>query len=99
MLGGEGGRALERMAPARLATPAGSCHEIDYAADGGPTVPVRVQALFGLKAHPMVAGGAVPLTLALTSPAGRPIQTTRDMPGLRAGSWPAGAREDRKSDV
>src|SRR3546814_18308738 len=58
MLGWEGGRALERMAPARLATPAGSSHEIDYAADGGPTVHVRVQALFGLKAHPMVAGGA-----------------------------------------
>src|SRR3546814_909673 len=55
MLGWEGGRALERMAPARLATPAGSSHEIDYAADGGPTVHVRVQALFGLKAHPMVA--------------------------------------------
>src|SRR3546814_20232884 len=58
MLGWEGGRALERMAPARLATPAGSSPEIDYAADGGPTVHVRVQALFGLTAHPMVAGGA-----------------------------------------
>src|SRR3546814_4404561 len=72
-----------------------SSHEIDYAADGGPTVHVRVQALFGLKAHPMVAGGAVPLTLALTSPAGRPIQTTRDLPGFWAGSWQAVAKEMR----
>src|SRR3546814_19165907 len=89
MLGWEGGRALERMAPARLATPAGSRHEIDYPVDGGPTVHVRVQALFGLKAHPMAAGGAVPLTLALTSPSRPPIHTPRDLPRTSAGSWTA----------
>lgn len=94
-LGWEGGRALDRIAPARLATPAGSSHEIDYAADGGPVVHVRVQAMFGLGQHPMVASGRVPLTLALTSPAGRPIQTTRDLPGFWAGSWQSVAKEMR----
>ncbi len=79
--------ALDRFAPTRLETPAGSSHAIDYAADGGPAVEVRCQALFGLARHPMLADGRVPLTLRLTSPAGRPIQVTRDLPGFWAGSW------------
>ncbi|WP_426168510.1 ATP-dependent helicase HrpB [Sandarakinorhabdus sp. DWP1-3-1] len=80
-------RRLDSCAPARFETPAGSSHAIDYAADGGPAVDVRVQALFGLAAHPMLADGRVPLTLRLTSPAGRPIQVTRDLPRFWAGSW------------
>jgi len=86
---------LDRIAPATFATPAGSRHAIDYAADAGPTVSVRVQALFGLAEHPHVGGGAVPLILALTSPAGRPIQTTADLPGFWKGSWAAVAKEMR----
>ncbi|PTD17995.1 ATP-dependent helicase HrpB [Sphingomonas fennica] len=95
ILGWEGGRAIDRLAPARLATPAGSSHAIDYAADGGPAVELRPQALFGLTRHPMLADGRVPLVLRLTSPAGRPIQTTRDLPGFWAGSWAAVAKEMR----
>lgn len=95
LLGWEGGRAVDRLAPDRLATPAGSSHPIDYAADGGPTAEMRPQALFGLSVHPMVGDGRVPLILSLTSPAGRPIQTTRDLPGFWAGSWSAVAKEMR----
>ncbi|OSZ72080.1 ATP-dependent helicase HrpB [Sphingomonas sp. IBVSS1] len=80
-------QALDRFAPQRLETPAGSSHAIDYTADGGPAVDVRCQALFGLARHPMVADGRVPITLRLTSPAGRPIQVTKDLPGFWAGSW------------
>jgi ATP-dependent helicase HrpB len=86
---------LARLAPAELASPAGSSHSIDYAAPGGPTVEVRVQALFGLARHPSIANGQVPLILAMTSPAGRPIQTTRDLPGFWSGSWREVAREMR----
>jgi len=86
---------LEQLAPAHFATPAGSRHPIDYEAEAGPTVAVRVQALFGLAEQPRVGGGAVPLILALTSPAGRPIQTTSDLPGFWRGSWAAVAREMR----
>ncbi len=78
---------LDQFAPSRFTTPAGSSHEIDYAADGGPAVDCRVQSLFGLARHPMVADGLVPLTLRLTSPAGRPIQVTKNLPGFWAGSW------------
>ncbi|MDB5692991.1 MAG: hrpB, partial [Alphaproteobacteria bacterium] len=95
LLGWEGRKAVDRLAPPSFATPAGSAHAIDYEAEAGPTVTARVQALFGLSEHPHVAGGRVPLVLSLTSPAGRPIQTTRDLPGFWKGSWAAVAKEMR----
>jgi ATP-dependent helicase HrpB len=94
LLGWDGQKTLDRLAPARFETPAGSSHAIDYAAEAGPTVEVRVQALFGLAEHPVIGAG-VPLVLSLTSPAGRPIQTTRDLPGFWSGSWVAVAKEMR----
>jgi ATP-dependent helicase HrpB len=93
LIGWEERRAVDRLAPSHFQTPAGSRHEIDYDAEAGPTLTVRVQALFGLSEHPRV--GDVPLVLALTSPAGRPIQTTRDLPGFWRGSWAAVAKEMR----
>ncbi|MDP8994881.1 MAG: ATP-dependent helicase HrpB, partial [Pseudomonadota bacterium] len=92
-LGWDGRKRLEALAPAAFATPAGTTHPIDYEAEAGPTVTVRVQALFGLSKHPSVAGE--PIVLSLTSPAGRPIQTTRDLPGFWRGSWKEVAREMR----
>jgi ATP-dependent helicase HrpB len=76
---------LDRLAPREFASPAGTRHAIDYAADDAPSVEVRVQAVFGLERHPMI--GDTPLLLKLTSPAGRPIQATRDLPGFWRGSW------------
>jgi ATP-dependent helicase HrpB len=87
LMGYEALRTLDRLAPDEFTSPAGSRHGIDYSASAGPTVEVRAQALFGLAKHPMLAGGQVPLILAITSPAGRPIQTTKDLPGFWAGSW------------
>jgi ATP-dependent helicase HrpB len=82
---------LERLAPREFATPAGSSHAIDYAGPDAPAVEVRVQALFGLEAHPLI--GETALLLKLTSPAGRPIQATRDLPGFWRGSWKDVAKE------
>jgi ATP-dependent helicase HrpB len=79
-------RDLDRLAPTHFETPAGNRHPLDYSGDE-PLVSVRVQELFGLKTHPSIGGGRIPLTLELTSPAHRPIQTTRDLPGFWAGSW------------
>lgn len=87
-------RDLDRLAPARLETPLGSA-AIDYAAAGGPRVDIRVQELFGVKTHPTVADGRVPLTLALLSPARRPVQVTKDLPGFWTGSWAAVRAEMR----
>ena len=82
-------RRLDDEAPTHLALPTGSHVAIDYAAEGGPTAACRPQELFGLTRHPTIAGGCVPLVLHLLSPAGRPIQVTRDLPGFWAGSWAA----------
>ena len=70
---------------------------VDYAAEGGPSIAVRVQELFGLSRHPSLAGGRVPLTLHLLSPAHRPMQITRDLPGFWRGSWHAGALRDART--
>lgn len=78
-------RRLDAEAPARWTAPTGNSFAIDYAAEGGPKVEVRVQEVYGLVAHPTVGG--VPITLALLSPAYRPIQTTKDLPGFWKGSW------------
>jgi ATP-dependent helicase HrpB len=86
-------RRLDREAPAFFETPAGSRHALDYGAPNGPLLSVRVQELFGLATHPTLAGGRAPLTLELLSPAHRPIQTTRDLPGFWAGSWAEVKRE------
>ncbi|TWB51522.1 ATP-dependent helicase HrpB [Rhizobium sp. ERR 922] len=79
-------RDLARMAPTHFEAPTGHRHPIQY--DGEePLLTIRVQELFGLKQHPAIGGGRLPLVLELTSPAHRPIQTTRDLPGFWAGSW------------
>jgi len=88
-------RAVETAVGLLAIPPAGSRHPIDYSAPAGPTVEVRAQALFGLAQHPAIANGQVPLTLAITSPAGRPIQTTKDLPGFWTGSWRDVAKDMR----
>lgn len=79
-------RELDRLVPTHFTAPTGQSHPIRY--DGEePVLQIRVQELFGLKTHPTIGGGKLPLLLELTSPAHRPIQTTRDLPGFWAGSW------------
>jgi ATP-dependent helicase HrpB len=95
LLGYEATRRLNKLAPSEFVSAAGSTHSIDYSAQAGPTVEIRAQALFGLSQHPTIANGKVPLVLALTSPAGRPIQTTKDLPGFWAGSWRDVAKDMR----
>jgi len=80
---------LDREAPTHFEAPTGTMLPIDYEAEQGPTIAVRLQELFGLTAHPSLAKGAVPLVLELLSPAHRPVQVTRDLPGFWRGSYAA----------
>jgi ATP-dependent helicase HrpB len=80
---------LEREAPTHFEAPTGTMLAIDYEAEQGPTIAVRLQELFGLNIHPSIAKGAVPLVLELLSPAQRPVQVTRDLPGFWRGSYAA----------
>jgi ATP-dependent helicase HrpB len=82
-------RRLVEEAPTHFRAPTGTAAPIDYEAEGGPAIALRVQELFGLNEHPALAGGRIPLTLHLLSPAHRPIQITRDLPGFWRGSWAA----------
>jgi ATP-dependent helicase HrpB len=80
-------RRLDSEAPTHFEAPSGFAVPIDYAAPEGPRLAIRVQELFGLDRHPAVAGGRVPLVLELLSPAQRPVQVTRDLPGFWRGSY------------
>ncbi len=86
---------LDQEAPTHFAAPSGSHVAIDYAAAPGPRLSIRVQELFGLDRHPAVAGGRVPLTIELLSPAHRPVQVTMDLPGFWRGSYAAVRAEMR----
>jgi ATP-dependent helicase HrpB len=81
-------QALDRLAPTHVAVPSGSRLPIDYGAGDVPVLAVRLQEMFGARETPSVAGGRVPLLLHLLSPAGRPLQVTRDLAGFWAGSYP-----------
>jgi ATP-dependent helicase HrpB len=82
-------RRLEAEAPTHFTAPSGSSVPIDYEAEQGPKLAIRVQELFGLDQHPAIAGGRTPLLVELLSPAHRPVQVTRDLPGFWRGSYAA----------
>jgi ATP-dependent helicase HrpB len=84
-------RRLDELAPTHLVVPSGSRVAIDYSG-GQPTLKVRLQEVFGWTATPLVAGGRVPVTLELLSPARRPVQVTQDL----ASFWARGYAEVRK---
>jgi ATP-dependent helicase HrpB len=85
-------RELNRLAPMQWETPVGKRVRIDYAAEGGPRAECKVQEAYGLSVHPAVADGRIPLTLALLSPAQRPVAVTKDLPAF----WSAGYHDMRK---
>ena len=87
-------RRLDAEAPTHFEAPTGSSVPIDYTGDE-PVIAIRVQELFGLERHPAIAQGRAPLVLHLLSPAHRPIQITRDLPGFWRGSW-AGVRAEMR---
>lgn len=91
-------RRIDTLAPLRIAVPSGMERSIEYAidADGHPAAPVlavKLQELFGLADTPRIAGGRVPLTLHLLSPAGRPLQVTQDLRGFWERTYPEVKKE------
>jgi len=85
-------RLLDRLAPAHVVVPTGSHLPVDYSDPSAPVLAVRLQEMFGQTDTPRIADGRVPLTLHLLSPAGRPLQVTRDL----AGFWRSSYVEVRK---
>lgn len=87
LIGGTRRQRLENDAPSHFEAPTGNRFSIDYNAQQGPTVSIRVQEVFGVAEHPTVGRNRMPLTMELLSPAHRPIQITRDLPQFWHGSW------------
>lgn len=77
---------IGRLVPSHFEAPTGNRHPIRYEGEE-PVLSIRVQELFGLKRHPTIGGGRLPLLLELISPGQKPIQMTRDLPGFWTGSW------------
>ncbi|MEO9463821.1 MAG: ATP-dependent helicase C-terminal domain-containing protein, partial [Marinomonas sp.] len=77
---------MEQLVPSHFATPSGSRVRLAYK-DNKVVLSVRPQELFGLDRHPAILDGRLPMEIELVSPAGRPIQITRDLPGFWRGSW------------
>ena len=88
-------RRLEAEAPTHFEAPTGTHATIDYEAEAGPTISIRLQELFGLDQHPSIAGGRIPLVIELLSPGHRPVPVTRDLPGFWRGSYAAVRSEMR----
>ena len=88
-------RRLDEEAPTHFTAPTGTNAAIDYEAEQGPTISIRLQELFGLSKHPSIAGGRIPLVIELLSPGHKPVQITRDLPGFWRGSY-ADVRTDMR---
>ena len=82
-------RELDRLVPTHIEVPSGSRVPIDYTNPAEPTLSVRLQEMFGLSDTPRIAGGRVPLTIHLLSPARRPVQVTRDLASFWATGYKA----------
>jgi ATP-dependent helicase HrpB len=79
--------AFDAFAPSHLKVPTGSAIRVDYSDPAAPVLAVRLQEVFGLTETPRLAGGRVPVTMHLLSPAHRPVQVTRDLAGFWRSSY------------
>ncbi|CAK7042966.1 MAG: hypothetical protein DESF_01795 [Desulfovibrio sp.] len=95
LLSGNSGRLLDRLAPTHWQAPSGAQRPITYGEEGGPTLDVKLQEMFGCVDTPCIAGGRIPLLLRLNSPAGRPLQVTRDLAHFWRNGYPAVRSEMR----
>jgi len=78
---------LNKQLPKRMTLPSGSSAQLTYTSSNSVVLSVRMTELYGLQRHPTVAQQQVPITVELLSPAGRPIQTTQDLPRFWQGSY------------
>ena len=87
--------SLKELVPEKWTAPSGRSFAVQYLGEQAPLISARVQDLYGLKTHPTVCNGRVPVTLSLLSPAQRPVARTKDLPGFWSGGY-ADMRKDIK---
>ncbi|BCS97020.1 ATP-dependent helicase HrpB [Desulfoluna limicola] len=86
-------RKVETLAPTHMTIPSGARIPLDYGNGEPPVLAARIQQLFGLSDTPTVAGGRIPVTCHLLSPASRPMQVTRDLKSFWANTYPEVKKE------
>jgi ATP-dependent helicase HrpB len=94
-LGWERQQRLDAWLPTHFGTPAGTQRRIDYDAEDGPVLAAPLQELLGLETGPRLADGRVIPVLHLLSPAGRPLQVTRDLAAFWRGAYTEVKKEMR----
>jgi ATP-dependent helicase HrpB len=80
-------RKLDELAPASFALPSGRSARLDYRDDGSVLASAKLQELFGLAESPRVGPRRTPITFALLSPGGRPVQITQDLRSFWNGAY------------
>jgi ATP-dependent helicase HrpB len=60
---------------------------LDYRDDGSILASAKLQELFGLAETPRLGARRTPITFALLSPAGRPVQVTQDLRSFWNGTY------------
>jgi ATP-dependent helicase HrpB len=88
-------RELDRLAPTHLDVPSGHSVALDWCAESGPVLAVKLQAVFGWEATPRVLDGRTSVVLHLLSPAGRPLAITADLASFWANAYPEVAKDMR----
>lgn len=88
-------KTLDTLLPLKLELPNGRAANLEYQEDGKVVLSVRMQELYGLKEHPYIMRGKIPIICEILSPAQRPIQTTMDLPRFWKGSYSEVKKEMR----
>ncbi|MEM9573177.1 MAG: ATP-dependent helicase HrpB [Pseudomonadota bacterium] len=86
---------LDQKAPLRITLPSGRKASIDWQDERAPLVECKAQELYGASQHLMIADGRIAVTLQILSPGGKPVATTRDLPGFWAGGYRDMAKDMR----
>ena len=80
-------QTLNRELPTHFTVPTGNRIKLRYSEEGPPSLPVRMQEMFGQASKPTVANGRIAIVIELLSPAMRPLQITQDLLGFWQGSY------------
>lgn len=78
---------IDSLAPTHVTVPEGSRIAIDYGEPKQPVLAVKLQMMFGSTETPTILNGSVPLLIHLLSPAGRPLQITKDLKSFWENSY------------
>lgn len=80
-------RDLDEKAPRKIRLPSGREAPIDWLSDRAPLIECKAQELYGANRHLNIAEERLPITVQILSPGGKPVATTRDLPGFWTGGY------------